>query len=134
MEFNSDVGIWPFSGTLDELLNSRRCVIVETYPAEACLHLGLTSPGSGWSKRKPNDRQSKAPSLFMWAEQRKVKLVPTLEAAISGGFGVDADGEDRFDAVVGLMSMIDVVRGNRSDGAPMSKEVSEIEGWIFGQT
>jgi hypothetical protein len=39
-----DVGLWPFDGSLDELVRQRQIVTVETYPAEACTHLGLSPP------------------------------------------------------------------------------------------
>ena len=51
-------GPWPrvhlriLDGDLEELLRRDSCVVVETYPAEACLHLGMKPPGSAWSKRR----------------------------------------------------------------------------------
>ena len=48
------------------------------------------------------------------------------------GFGGGADGEDRFDAVVGLWGMLDVALGNRAPGEPDDK-TTWVEGWILGQ-
>jgi hypothetical protein len=48
-------------------------------------------------------------------------------------FGDCPEGEDRFDALVGLYGMIDIVQGNRSVGEPLSHRISMIDGWIFGQ-
>ena len=46
------------------------------------------------------------------------------------GFGLSLDGEDRFDAVVGLFGMLNVVLGRRSCAEPPGLKVG---GWIFGQ-
>lgn len=46
--------------------------------------------------------------------------------------GAGKDGEDRFDAVVGLLGMLDVVLGNRRPGEP-EDDTTRIEGWILGQ-
>lgn len=56
-----------------------------------------------------------------------------LSHRLNDGFGPREDGEDPFDAVVGACSMLDVVLGHRSDGAPNDAVVGTIEGWIFGQ-
>lgn len=125
------VAVWPFDGPLNQLLQNRQCIIVETYPAEACLHLGMTPPGRGWSKRNQNDRKAQGHHLFNWATSRGILVEDTLKEQIRTGF---AAGEDPFDAVVGLMSMIEVLLGRRSDGAPSSAPIRDIEGWIFGQT
>ena len=50
------ISIWPFHGRFHELIRQAQISIVETYPAEACLHIGLTPPGRGWSKRSQSDR------------------------------------------------------------------------------
>jgi hypothetical protein len=46
-----ELGVWPFEGELQSLLASKAAVIVETYPGDACVQLGLGAPGRGWSKR-----------------------------------------------------------------------------------
>ena len=57
---------------------------------------------------------------------------PDLVEAIRDGFGPAKDGEDPFDAVVGLFSMLDVIFGYRQDGAP-DDEAAQREGWILVQ-
>jgi hypothetical protein len=128
-----DLALWPFHGSLGDLLASRPCIAVESYPAEACLHLGLTAPGRGWSKRDPDARRGQGRRLLAWAARREVSLAPPLRAAICGGFGPRPAGEDPFDSVVGLMSMIEVLLGGRPEGAPADPAVSQVEGWIFGR-
>jgi hypothetical protein len=132
-QFEVHVSVWPFHGELDELLETSGCVIVETYPAEACVHLGLTPPGRGWSKRQQADRRHQGKLLISWAQQRGVTMSRKLEEAIRDGFTAEDAGEDQFDAMLGLMSMAEVLLGHRSNGAPDWPTVRNIEGWIFGQ-
>lgn len=129
-----DLAVWPFDGRLHELLRRHQMTIAEVYPAEACVQLGLGSPGRRWSKRSREDRVAHAGALHQWAQSRGVRTTPALVAAIRDGFGDRPDGEDRFDSVVALFSMIDVVEGRRSEGAPDCPDIASVEGWILGQT
>jgi hypothetical protein len=54
--------------------------------------------------------------------------------AVQRGSGTGASGEDRFDAVVGLLGMLNVVLGRRPSGEPDDPLVRRLEGWILGQT
>ena len=126
------VAVWPFYADLNAAFESVDCVIAETYPAEACLHLGLSL--SGLSKARQTDRQSLVDSLLGWAASRpEVSISSGLEREIRDGFSPDRSGEDRFDATVGLCSMLDVVTGRRRGGAPRSSPALSVEGWILGQ-
>jgi hypothetical protein len=107
--------------------------VAETYPSEACLHLGLTAPGRGWSKRDVVSRQRQGPGLLAWAAGRDVRLTNELRVAIGAGFGASAVGEDQFDSLVGVMGIVEVLLGGRGGGAPLDSDVVNVEGWIFGQ-
>jgi hypothetical protein len=62
-----------------------------------------------------------------------VDLSPELVAMVEDGFGASATGEDAFDAVVGLLGTIDVVRGHRPADPPASvADACTVEGWILG--
>ena len=127
---NLDVTVWPFEGALNELLQYRKTVIVETYPAEFYLHLGLYVR----SRRNQADRQANANTLLQWAnEVEEVVLNPEMYSAIEDGFGSRADGEDRFDAAVGLFGMLNVVLGRRDSGEPEDFEIRNVEGWMLGR-
>jgi hypothetical protein len=128
------VAVWPFHGGLDDLLENRQYVIVETYPAEACLHVGLTPPGTRWGKRHPMDRQSMGKALLTCGKRSSVFFRKKLEEAVLDGFGPGESGEDPFDAVLGLISMIEVILGHRTEGAPTAPAIRDVEGWIFGMT
>jgi hypothetical protein len=120
--------LWPFDGDLGELLLPGATVIAETYPAEFYDHLGV----SGVSKRDPASRAARGPVLVDWARSAGVVLAPELEAQIRSGFGPLGDGEDDFDAAVGLLGMLETVLGLCDDGVPRDPVVRSIEGWIFG--
>ena len=130
-EYGINFAIWPFAGTLRDLIRERSFVVVESYPAEAYRHLGF--PRSGWSKRDSSERRTRGMEILAWAAQRPVVCDGRLVEQIQSGFGDGPDGEDPFDAVVGLLLMIDVVLNYRSEGAPQDDVVRRVEGWIFGQ-
>lgn len=123
------LAIWPFAGALADLLAQGGLVVAETYPAEAAHFLGLSGPGS---KRSQPIRRRHAPRLLSLAWELSVLLDPDLEEAIEDGFGQDNLAEDRFDAFVGLLGMLAVVRGRQPEGAP-PPAVAPVEGWILGQ-
>jgi len=132
-----DVAVWPFSGSLFKLFRPGRMVIAETYPAEFYTHLGVrfsaNRRGEKSGKRVQPDRAANAPVLLAWARTAHVRLAPALQAELQDGFGTSADGEDRFDATVGLLGMLNVVLKRRPPGEPDNEVVHRIEGWILGQ-
>jgi hypothetical protein len=126
--------IWPFSGTLPECCQSDNVVVVETYPTEFYGHLGLFSPSHPKkSKRRQIDRQSFNDHLISWATSHQLDLDNDLKNSINDGFGKALDGEDRFDAVIGLYGMINIVLGNHPVQEPDNPVIRKIEGWIFGE-
>ncbi|MBD8664105.1 DUF429 domain-containing protein [Rhizobium sp. CFBP 8752] len=125
-----DIGLWPFDGNLIDLLDTRSCVIAETYPGDVYRQLGM--PRSGWSKRRQVDRQRIAKMMIPWLEARPDIDAHAFLPMIEDGFGADKSGEDRFDAAVGLFGMLDVVDGRRDEGVPDVDGVRRWEGWILG--
>ena len=119
--------LWPFDGPLAALLAPSRVVIAETYPAEALRHLGLRLAGS---KRRQTDRAALAPLLGA----ALLRLGVTGALDLAGGFGSDAAGEDRFDSVLGLLCVLQVVDGTRPDFIPDDPWIRQWEGWVLGQT
>ncbi len=126
--------IWPFSGSLAKLFHLGAFVIVESYPAEFYTHLGLSfSSFNRRSKRRYSDRKANADHLISWALAHKIDLDFSITQMLLDGFGEGLAGEDRFDALVGLYGMINVVLGCHPTGEPLLPHISRIEGWIFGQ-
>jgi len=124
--------IWPFDGRLAEMLSQPGIVIAETYPSEFYGHLGLQIAVSNKSKLNPAHRRDDAERLLDWAARNEIRLSGALTADIRDGFGTGPDGEDRFDATIGLFGMLNVVLGQRVQGEPADPVVRRIEGWILG--
>ncbi len=123
--------LWPFAGDLGSLLAPGRAVIAETYPAEALRHLGLRVKGS---KRRQADRAALACPLRAAMAALRATPDPALAAALDDGFGADAAGEDRFDSLLGLLCVLNVLEGNRPGGIPDDPWLRRWEGWVLGQT
>jgi hypothetical protein len=127
-----DVAIWPFDGALAELIHGHGFVVAETYPGEVYGHLGLSLRARG-GKRSHAARSANAPLLLDWARRANVALARALCAEITAGFGCALGADDRFDAVIGLFGLLNVVSGARQSGEPDDPVVRRIEGWILGQ-
>jgi hypothetical protein len=123
--------LWPFEGDLRALLRRGRLALAETYPAEALRHLALRMGGS---KRRQADRAALADRLLAAVAAVGGTPEPALRAALADGFGADAAGEDRFDSLLGLLCVLNVLAGNRPDGAPDDPWIRRWEGWVLGQT
>jgi len=123
------VKLWPFDGKLSDLLVPGQTVIAETYPAEAMRQVDLKLIGS---KRSQEHREALKFDIF--GVMSKLRITPSddLRNEVESGFGPKEAGEDAFDSFVGALGMINVINGNRSDGAP--HPVDMWEGWVFGQT
>ncbi len=131
------VQLWPFQGTMPQLVQHGRTVIVETYPAVFYSQLGVrfsaSRPGQRAGKTSQPDRQRNAPALQGWAEDAGVTLAPELCELLESGFGPTPGGEDPFDATVGLFGMLNVALGLRATGEPDDAKVHAMEGWMLGR-
>lgn len=125
--------LWPFDGPLESLIERPGIVITETYPGEIYNHFSMKIAAHDRSKTKQEDRRMEAPVLFEVAKNLDVDLTDSLSATIKNGFGSHTDGDDQFDAVVGLFGIINVLRGNRAPGDPLDDIRRKVEGWILGQ-
>jgi hypothetical protein len=125
-----DIGLWPFDGKLDVLAASKPVIVAETYPGDVYRKLDI--PRGGWSKRRQADRQRVGQQISRWLAARPGIQAEALRSSIEDGFGPDTAGEDRFDAVVGMLGMLEVVDGHRDEGAPDLASVRTLEGWILG--
>ena len=126
----NQLALWPFDGDLTTLLTSNNPVIAESYPGEFYHHLRLTLVGS---KRKQETRRNCTRTLLDWADENEVVVENELLAQIEDGFGDGTEGEDQFDAVVGLFGMLNVLLGNRVAAPQLAVPQRLIEGWILGQ-
>ena len=125
-----DAALWPFDGPLLELLRPGRVAIAETYPAEAMRQLGVQMAGS---KRRQADRLALTGPLRMAMDRLGVVPDVVLQGLLASGFGADAAGEDRFDCVLGVLCVLQVLAGQRTDAAPANPWIQRWEGWVLGQ-
>jgi hypothetical protein len=108
-----------------------RIVIAETYPAEAMRHLGLRMGGS---KRRQTDRAALALKLLDVMARLEVAPDAAMRAAVAGGFGADAAGEDRLDCTLGVLCVLNVLALRRPAFVPDAPWIAGWEGWVLGQT
>ncbi|SHJ98312.1 hypothetical protein SAMN02745194_03876 [Roseomonas rosea] len=124
--------LWPFDVAALSSVEQGSVVLCETYPAEAYGHVGVRFRRGG-SKQRQEDRRAATAGLGQRCERHGVRLSSDMVAVLTDGFGPRKDGEDAFDATIGLMGMIEVVEGRRAP-APGVRQAPEWEGWILGQT
>ena len=132
--WRAPIRLWPFDGPLERLVEQPGIVVAETYPGEIYSHFCMEIAAPHRSKRRQDDRRSEAPILIDAAKRLDIDLADSLCGMIKEGFGSQRGGDDRFDAVVGLFGMINVLRGYRAPGDPHDHTRRTIEGWILGQT
>ena len=123
--------IWPFEGSYRSLLAPGLVALAETYPAEALRHLGIRLRGS---KRRHADRCATAGALTAAMDLLSATPDDAMRQALIDGFGGAASGEDRFDSVLGVLCVLNVLAGNRPDTAPDDPWIQRWEGWVLGQT
>lgn len=124
------ISLWPFDGTLEVLLAAPGPVAAEIYPGEAYSHLGIRiGTGTGRKKTRRPDRKSVAQDLLKIDGRRNIMLCEAAKSWVRWGF----QAEDDFDAMVGLLSMLLVVTGERPHAVPSDGRVRGMEGWILGQ-
>jgi hypothetical protein len=123
--------LWPFEGPFRALLAPGTVALAETYPAEALRHLGIRLAGS---KRRQSDRAAVAGQLRAAMAAQQAVPDAALARMVDDGFGADAPGEDRFDCVLGVLCVLNVLAGNRPDVTPDDVWLTRWEGWVLGQT
>jgi hypothetical protein len=71
--------------------------------------------------------------LFDWARHRGITFSEELITQVEDGFGASGDDEDAFDALVGILGMIEVTDGRRME-RPVDRTCGEAwESWILRQ-
>lgn len=130
------VALWPFAGPLSALLGGGTSVVAaETYPREFYRYVRDRAPArSRWSKRRQADRLAWIPGILGWAASLGVTWEAGVRARLADGLSPGPDGEDEFDAVIGLLGMIAVISGVMPSGEPRDDPaVTTTEGWILGR-
>src|SRR5579863_6997280 len=124
------IKIWPFDGALDSLLQPGHTVIAETYPAECYQWFGCNPPRS---KTDIECRDEFGLGMLRWSVANGVAIEPRLVNAIESGFPEEYGNDDGFDAVVGLLGMLQIVFAQRTTGELDDHTIRNVEGWILGR-
>lgn len=105
--------------------------LCETYPADAYGQVGVTFPASG-SKQQQEDRRQAICGLAERSVAKGITLSVVTRSVLADGFGPGKAGENPFDALMGLLGMIEVVDGRRPEH-PVGARPGPVEGWILGR-
>ena len=74
------------------------------------------------------------PGILVWAGSLGVGWDRRIRDRVEAGFSDGPDGEDEFDAVIGLLAMTSVVTGSLPPGeAREDPAICTVEGWILGR-
>ncbi|GHC18978.1 hypothetical protein GCM10010082_08050 [Kushneria pakistanensis] len=123
------VALWPFDGALEDLAQTHHCILCETWPTLAARLMRAGFSGRQ-SKRRQTDRLDACRHLL--ESDLPVTWEVSAKASLESGFGERADGEDAFDAMLGLLMMIAIVEGKLPVSSVLSCEERYLEGWILG--
>ena len=120
--------LWPFEGTLAELLRPNSLLIAECYPANAMRQMRLCFTGG---KNNRADRLKVASRFHAIMADLAATPHPSVSASIDSGFD-EKCADDKFDSLIGLLRMLQVIRDPTKDTRP-SPEICRWEGWILGR-
>jgi len=82
-----------------------------------------------FSKRNREHRRDACQPLLKAFGSGPIRFSHAAESWVEWGFLE----EDDFDAMIGLLSMLLVITGQRPDHPPDEENVRKLEGWILGQ-
>lgn len=120
------VALWPFDGTLRDLLAGERPIIAEMYPAFLLrtLRVAVTR------KSDPTARAACGRTLLRRVSGDSRLDLQTVRSLLRTGFGNTRAGEDPFDATIACIGLAKLLL----DGAmPEPPEAARaVEGWILG--
>lgn len=123
----SDVRLWPFDGPLETLIGEG-FTVAETYPALAYRRLSLPR----FAKSRQVSRAICAPTLLEWAHRTGAEIDPALAVRLTEGFPATAGADNAFDATVGLLHMLALLRGLLPMVEPERGPALMAEGWMLG--
>lgn len=125
------VALWPFDGPLAASVSRADVVVAEVYPGEVSGWVGVETRGGG--KRAQSVRKRNGPRLEAALNHLPIRWTKEYQALLSDGFGPSADGEDAFDATIGLVGMVQVICGRQPLFEPTGPVLKDIEGWLLGR-
>jgi hypothetical protein len=120
------VALWPFDGTLSDLLAGGRPVVGEMYPAFLLRTLGVAVAG----KSKREARRICGEELLGRVGTDTRLDLDAVRAPLLDGFGASRSGEDPFDATIACIALARLLLDDAIPEPPEAVRV--IEGWILG--
>lgn len=126
-----DLRVWPFDGDLQACV-AGDLALAEVYPGEVAAWLGLELASQG-GKRSQRGRTAQAQPLLSALAGLGVRPTAGLRAALEAGFGGERTGEDAFDAVVGVVGLLQCCAGHRTIWQPRGAPEATLEGWVLGR-
>lgn len=120
------LGLWPFDGHVAALLQPGVVVIAETYPA---LYYQWVFPAAWKGKRALRNRLQAGEEIRRAADRVGLTFDAQLTEAIKNGF--ERGKDDAFDAIVGLLGILYVLKEHRSEATVQGFDL--VEGWILGR-
>ncbi|MEQ9347102.1 MAG: methyltransferase type 12 [Thalassospira sp.] len=121
--------VWPFSGDLENCSKSPGVTLIETYPGEIYRWLSDTSE---LTKSTQESRKKYLHKLRDNAKTKGIEISAAVWVDIKDGFGPENGKDDAFDALIGVMGLIEIADGRRPEHLPRTPSVLEREGWIVG--
>jgi hypothetical protein len=120
-----EISLWPFDGSLADLLARPGVVIAEIYPA---LFFGQASKGAG--KEDGGARRDVFRNLLEKSREEglEVVLTPSAEEWVEAGFS----SSDDFDPMLSVLGLLHLLRTESFLAMPDEQAVREMEGWILG--
>ena len=120
------LALWPFDGTLAELIDGGRPIVAEMYPAFLLRTLSVTVA----RKSDPAARAACGRAILRRLEADPRLDLGAVRTLLRGGFGSSRAGEDPFDATTACIALARLVLDDAVPEAPDGARA--VEGWILG--
>lgn len=124
----AEVSLWPFDGTLADLLARPGLVLTEIYP-RVFFRRGERRIGKGEGKETEGARRRVFCRLLEEArsEGMEIALTPSAEEWVEAGFA----SSDDFDPMLSVVGMLRALRTGQLREPP-DGPAAQVEGWILG--
>lgn len=124
--------IWPFDGDLAECSVKPGVTLIETYPGEVYHWLNIPDNTPNFRKSDQTSRQQALANLIKRLPGWNVSISPDLQNRIENGFTDKEGKDDAFDSLIGVMGLIRIAMGQRTEFLPGNTDMTGREGWIVG--
>jgi hypothetical protein len=120
------LALWPFDGSLTDLVAARRPIVAEMYPAFLLRTLGAVVA----RKSDPAARAACGRAVLRGARGDARLDLDAVAGLLRAGFGPSSAGEDAFDATIACIALARLFLDGAVPEPPA--HVRRVEGWILG--